>query len=169
MPLWSIEELSNFCFIVLLGSFFLLILCITAVNRTKLKKLFTWTIIYKTWFLDYFWLQEFIQQQTLKRMNKQKISLAQQILSSSEEFLKEKLKIFNDMCSLFPWFNMQILNLCRRWHRRIHNPLCLPLYWIYLLQNYFLSYLYLKNIYKTLKGIGKFQFYGDCWEIWETS
>ena len=93
----------------MLGSFFLLILCITAVNRTKLKKLFTWTIIYKTWFLDYFWLQEFIQQQTLKRMNKQKISLAQQIQSSSEEFLKEKLKMFNDMCSLFPWFNMQIL------------------------------------------------------------
>ena len=42
-------------------------------------------------------------------MNKQKISLAQQIQSSSEEFLKEKLKMFNDMCSLFPWFNMQIL------------------------------------------------------------
>ena len=30
--------------------------------------------------------------------------------------------------------------------------------WIYLLQNYFLSYAYAKDIYKTLKGIGKIQF-----------
>ena len=158
--LWSIEELSKFCLVVLLSNFFPLILWITVENRTKLKKLFTWTIIYGTWFLHYFWLQEFIQQQTLKLMNKQKISVGQQIHSSSEEFLKEKLKTFNGIYSLLPWFNMQILDLCRSWHRRIHNLFCfcLPRYWIYLLQNYFSSYSYLKNIYKTLKRIGKIQF-----------
>ena len=31
---------------------------------------------------------------------------------------------------------------------------CLPRNWIYLLQNYFSSYAYLNDIYKTLKGIG---------------
>ena len=30
--------------------------------------------------------------------------------------------------------------------------------WIYLLQNYFSNYVYVKDIYKTLKGIGKIQF-----------
>ena len=39
--------------------------------------------------------------------------------SSSEESLKEKHHTFIGMCSLFTWFNMQILNLC---HRHIHNP-----------------------------------------------
>ena len=34
-----------------------------------------------TWFLHYFWLQEFIQQQTWRFMNKKKISLTQQIRS----------------------------------------------------------------------------------------
>ena len=35
---------------------------------------------------------------------------------------------------------------------------CLPRNWIFLLQNYFPSYVYLKDIYKTLKVIGKTQF-----------
>ena len=35
---------------------------------------------------------------------------------------------------------------------------CLPRDWIYLLQNYFSSYVYLKDIYETLKRIGKIQF-----------
>ena len=35
---------------------------------------------------------------------------------------------------------------------------CLLRNWICLLQNYFLSHLYLKDIYKALKGIGKTQF-----------
>ena len=35
---------------------------------------------------------------------------------------KEKRHKFIDRCSLFTWFNFQILNLCHRWHRRIHNP-----------------------------------------------
>ena len=43
-----------------------------------------------TWFLPYFWLQEFIQQQTFKLMKKWKILLTQQIHSSSEESLNEK-------------------------------------------------------------------------------
>ena len=38
---------------------------------------------------------------------------------------------------------------------------CLPRNWIYLLQNYFSSYVYLKDIYKTLKGIGKIQFLSE--------
>ena len=42
---------------------------------------------------------------------------------SSEESFKEKRKMFIFMCSLFTSFNMQMLNLCHRWHRHIHNPL----------------------------------------------
>ena len=34
--------------------------------------------------------------------------------SSYEESLKEKHKTFIGMCSLFTWFNMQILKLCHR-------------------------------------------------------
>ena len=34
--------------------------------------------------------------------------------SSSEEFLKEKRHTFIGMCSLFTWFNMQMLNVCHR-------------------------------------------------------
>ena len=34
--------------------------------------------------------------------------------SSSEETLKEKRYKFIDMCSLFTWFNMEILNVCHR-------------------------------------------------------
>ena len=37
----------------------------------------------------------------------------------------------------------------------------MPRNWIYLLQNYFLSYVYLKDIYKTLEGIGKIQFVSE--------
>ena len=33
--------------------------------------------------------------------------------------------------------------------------------WIYLLQNYFSSYVYLRDIYKTLKGIGQIQFVSE--------
>ena len=36
--------------------------------------------------------------------------------------------------------------------------LCLPRNWIYLFQNYFSSYVYLKDIYTTLTGIWKSQF-----------
>ena len=35
---------------------------------------------------------------------------------------------------------------------------CSPHNWICLLQNYILSYVYPKDIYKTLKGIGKIRF-----------
>ena len=41
-PNWIFEELSNFCLIVFLISFFPLLLWITAENRTKLKKLYIW-------------------------------------------------------------------------------------------------------------------------------
>ena len=41
------------------------------------------------------------------------------------------------------------------------NFFCLQRNWIKLLQNYFLSYVYLKNIYKALKGIGKIQFVSE--------
>ena len=43
--------------------------------------------------------------------------------TSSKESLKEKRLTFPISDSLFTWFNMQILNLCHRWHRRIQNPL----------------------------------------------
>ena len=36
---------------------------------------------------------------------------------------------------------------------------CLPGNWIYLVQNYFSSYVSLKDIYKTLKGNGKIHFF----------
>ena len=38
---------------------------------------------------------------------------------------------------------------------------CLPCNWIYLIQNPFLSYVYLKDIHKTLKEIGKIQFVSE--------
>ena len=38
---------------------------------------------------------------------------------------------------------------------------CLPGNWIYLPHNYFSSYVYLKDTYKTLKGIGKIQFVSE--------
>ena len=38
---------------------------------------------------------------------------------------------------------------------------CLPRNWIYLLQGYFSSYVYLSDIHKTLKGIGKIQFVSE--------
>ena len=101
------EELSNLCLTVLLISFFPPLLWITAENRTWRNYLFelqnqvehntintqnyTWLFISNcnnvsdildwTWFLHYFWLQEFIQQQTWRFMNKKKISLTQQIRS----------------------------------------------------------------------------------------
>ena len=37
----------------------------------------------------------------------------------------------------------------------------LPRNWIYLLQSYFSSCVYLKDIYETLKGIGKIQFVSE--------
>ena len=43
--------------------------------------------------------------------------------SSSKKSPKEIRHTFIGMCSLFTWFNMQILNLCHRWNRHIHNPL----------------------------------------------
>ena len=85
------NELSNLYWIVLVISFFPLLLWITAESRTKLMKLFIWTtkssgtqhqkqtnctwlfisncnnvsdILDWTWFLHYFWLQGFIQEQT---------------------------------------------------------------------------------------------------------
>ena len=61
------------------------------------------------WFLHYLWLQEVIQQQTFKLINKRKISLTKQILhilSSHEESLKKKRYSFIGMCCLFTWFNM---------------------------------------------------------------
>ena len=45
---------------------------------------------------------------------KDKFKTYEQIQSSSEESLKEKCKAFIGMCSLFTWFNMQILNLCHK-------------------------------------------------------
>ena len=41
------------------------------------------------------------------------------------------------------------------------NVFCLPRNWIYLLPNFFSSYVYLKDMYKTLKGIGKIQFVSE--------
>ena len=47
-------------------------------------------------------------------MNKEKLSLTQQIQSSSEGSLKEKRYMFIAICSLFTWFNKQIINLYHR-------------------------------------------------------
>ena len=96
----------------MLISFFPLLLWITAKNRTRLKKLFNWTtksgwlqyhkqinctwlfisncknasdILDWMWFLHYFWLQEFIPQETEKLMNKKKVSLTQQIYRHHRE------------------------------------------------------------------------------------
>ena len=37
--------------------------------------------------------------------------------------VKQKRHKFIGMCFFFTWLNMQILNLCHRWHRRIYNSL----------------------------------------------
>ena len=129
---------------------FLLLLWITAEYRTKLKKLFIWTtksggtqhlkhikctwlfisncnnisdILDWTWFLHYFWLQESFNNKRKNLWTRKNIFNLANTQSSYEESLKEKLHTFIGMCSLFNWFNMQIMNLCHRWHRRIHNPL----------------------------------------------
>ena len=143
-----IEELSNLYLIVLVISFSPLILWITAESRTKLKELYIWTtksagsqhrkhtnctwwfisncnnasdILDWTWFLHYLWLHEFIQQQNYEQAKN--FFNPANTQSSSEESLKEKCHKFIGICSLFTLFNKQILNLCHRWHRRIHNPL----------------------------------------------
>ena len=81
-----------------------------------------------TWFLHYFWhfliISAGIHSTTnLKTYEQSKNFFNPEIQSLSEESLKEKRKRFVGMCSLFTWFNMQILNLCRRWHRCIQNHL----------------------------------------------
>ena len=43
--------------------------------------------------------------------------------SSSEEPLIKKRHTFIGVCFLFTLFNMQILHLCHRWHRRNHDSL----------------------------------------------
>ena len=127
------EELFTLYLIILIISFFLLLLSIAAENRVNRKKLFIWTtksggtqhhkhinctwlfisncnnasdILDWTWILHYFWLH--------KPTN---------TMSSSEESLKEKSHKPIGICSLFTRFNTQILTLCHRWHKRIHNPL----------------------------------------------
>ena len=42
---------------------------------------------------------------------------------------------------------------------------CSPRNWIYLFQNYFSSYVYLKDICKTLKGIEKIQFISVSFKV----
>ena len=132
--------------IVLLISFFFW--RITGEKRTKLKKkLFIWTtksgetqhnkhtkctkwlfisnfnnvndVSDSGWFLHHFWLQEFIQKQTYEPAEKFFDTVNTQ--SSCDDFLEENRDTFIVMSSFFTWFIIQILNLCHRWHRHIHN------------------------------------------------
>ena len=87
------EERSNLYLIVLLISFFPLLLWITTENMKNFKK---------------------------KAKNFFNTANTQ---SSPEVSPKEKCKTFIGMCSLFTWLNMQILSLCYRRHRHIQNHL----------------------------------------------
>ena len=53
---------------------------------------------------------------------KMKFSL-KNFFSKCDQNLTEKCHTFFSMWSFFACFNMQILNLCYRWNRHIHNPL----------------------------------------------
>ena len=88
------EERSNLCLIVLLISFFPLLLWITTENIKNFKK--------------------------KKAKNFFNTANTQ---SSPEVSPKEKCKTFIGMCSLFTWLNMQILSLCYRRDRHIQNHL----------------------------------------------
>ena len=88
-------------------------------NCNNISDILDWT-----WFLHYFWLQEFIQQQIYKLMNKQNKILTQQIhsLHKNNSIRENGIRLFG-MRSLSTWFNWQILSLCHRWLRRIYNTL----------------------------------------------
>ena len=128
----------NLYLIVLLISFFPLLLWIAAENKTKLKKLFIWTTksggpqhckhTNCTWLfisncnsssdiLDWTIISDCKNSfnNRLKNYDQAKnFFYAANTQSSSEESFKEKRKTFVGMCSLFTWFNMQMLNLCHR-------------------------------------------------------
>ena len=111
---------------------------VTAKNRAKLKKLFIWTtkpsgtehhkhknytwlfisncnnvsdILDWTWFLHYFWLQEFIQQQTENLMNKQKLYLNQQIHN-----LHMKNPLRENVKHLFACVPFSLGSICKTLH-----------------------------------------------------
>ena len=140
------EELSKLHLIVLLISFFTLLLWITAGNRTKMNKLFIWTTNsggaqhHKHANCTWLFISKCnnainnccILSDCRNSFNKKLKTYGQakdffnptNTKSLSEWSLKEKLHTFIGMtCYLFTWFNMQILNLCYGWHRLIHNPL----------------------------------------------
>ena len=128
----------NLYLIVLLISFFPLLLWIAAENKTKLKKLFIWTTksggpqhckhTNCTWLfisncnsssdiLDWTIISDCKNSfnNRLKNYDQAKnFFYPANTQSSSEESFKEKRKTFVGMCSLFTWFNMQMLNLCHR-------------------------------------------------------
>ena len=129
----------------MLISFCPLLLWITAENRTKLKKLFIWTTKsgatqhHKhsncTWLfirnfnnaidiLDWTWfVHSSISDCRNSFNNKLKNLWTSRKFLLSEESLKGKRHMFIGMCSLFTRLNMQIVNLCHRWHGRILKPL----------------------------------------------
>ena len=134
----------------MLISFFPLLLWITAENGTKFKKLFIWTKKsggtqhHKHTVLDYssattIMLQWHFGLNVIYALfliagihlttNLKTFEQAEYVFNSantqflSEWPLEEKSHIFIGMYSLFTWFNIQILNLCKRWHRCIPHPL----------------------------------------------
>ena len=135
------EELSNLCVIVLLISFCPLLLRITAENRAKPNNFFIWAnkpgrtqhrkhknctwlfisncnnasdILGWTWFLHYFWLQEFIQKKIFKTIskqtNKQTNSLTQKIHSL---YLKSPMKKSTKHLLVCACFSLG--SICKYW------------------------------------------------------
>ena len=66
--------------------------------------------------------EQVITQQIHTLHKKMKFSF-KNLFSKCDQNLAEKCHTFISMWSFFTCFNMQILNLCYRWNRRIHNPL----------------------------------------------
>ena len=76
-----------------------------------------------SYFLHYLWLQVCSFSNKLKQTYEKAKKLFNPAKTHflSEESLKEKRHTCIGMCSLFTQVNKQVLNLCHRWHRCIHN------------------------------------------------
>ena len=139
------EELSNLYPIVLLISFFPLHSWIVVENRTKLKKLLIWTtksggtqtlqtyklhltistaLVLVTFWTKYDFCIIFYCRNKLKTSERAKRFFnPANAQSSSEKSPKEKRHTVIGLYSLCTRFNIQMLNLCHKWHKRIQNPL----------------------------------------------
>ena len=105
-----------------------------------------------TWLLPYFWFQEFIQQQTFKLMNKQKIYLTQQIHSIHLKNLFRK-----NVMRLLARVPFSLGSICK--------------YWIYVIDDIGLFTVLLLTIFekRSIVAVWQGSEYASGWyiEIWQ--